>query len=59
MRLRDKLCISMDKLDELRTEFSHYRVGKKPAALGDQPMVQCTCEFSTACGTSQWCGRVA
>ena len=29
MRLRDKLCISMDKLDELRFEFSHYRVGTK------------------------------
>ena len=29
MRVRDKLSISMDKLDDMRYEFSHYRVGKK------------------------------
>ena len=28
-KLRDKLCISMDKLDEMRYSFSHNRVGKQ------------------------------
>ena len=28
-KLRDKLCVSMDKLDEMRYSFSHNRVGKQ------------------------------